>query len=63
MKYKDTLNLGKTGFPMRGSLPKTEPLRQQKWYDADLYQQRLSQNEKKPHFNLHDGPQIGRAHV
>lgn len=50
MKYKDTLNLGKTAFPMRGSLPKTEPIRQQKWCDSDLYNQRLSQNEKKTTF-------------
>jgi Isoleucyl-tRNA synthetase (EC 6.1.1.5) len=52
MKYKDTLNLGKTGFPMRGSLPKTEPERQAKWYAQDLYQKRLSQNQLKPHFQF-----------
>ncbi|MGX7052045.1 isoleucine--tRNA ligase [Leuconostoc palmae] len=63
MKYKDTLNLGKTAFPMRGSLPKTEPERQQKWYDADLYNQRLAQNEKKPHFNLHDGPPYANGNI
>lgn len=63
MKYKDTLNLGKTDFPMRGSLPKTEPDRQQKWYDADLYQQRLAQNETKPHFNLHDGPPYANGNI
>ncbi|ADG40008.1 MULTISPECIES: isoleucine--tRNA ligase [Leuconostoc] len=63
MKYKDTLNLGKTDFPMRGSLPKTEPVRQQKWYDINLYQQRLTQNENKPHFNLHDGPPYANGNI
>ena len=63
MKYKDTLNLGKTAFPMRGSLPKTEPIRRQKWYDSDLYNQRLSQNENKPHFNLHDGPPYANGNI
>ncbi|CAH1854369.1 isoleucine--tRNA ligase [Convivina intestini] len=63
MKYKDTLNLGKTKFPMRGSLPKTEPERQAKWYQNNLYQQRLTQNETKPHFNLHDGPPYANGNI
>ncbi|MDD9138386.1 isoleucine--tRNA ligase [Fructobacillus sp. CRL 2054] len=63
MKYKDTLNLGKTAFPMRGSLPKTEPERQKVWFEEDLYGQRLAQNEKKPHFNLHDGPPYANGNI
>ncbi|MDF7636728.1 isoleucine--tRNA ligase [Leuconostocaceae bacterium ESL0958] len=63
MKYKDTLNLGKTAFPMRGSLPKTEPERQAAWTAADLYQRRLAQNEQKPHFNLHDGPPYANGNI
>lgn len=63
MKYKDTLNLGKTGFPMRGSLPKTEPVRQKKWDDGELYEKRLIQNEQKPHFNLHDGPPYANGNI
>ncbi|CAK1238845.1 isoleucine--tRNA ligase [Fructobacillus cardui] len=63
MKYKDTLNLGKTAFPMRGSLPTTEPERQQGWYDDNLYEQRLAQNEQKPHFNLHDGPPYANGNI
>ncbi|MBS9334511.1 isoleucine--tRNA ligase [Fructobacillus sp. M1-13] len=63
MKYKDTLNLGKTDFPMRGSLPKTEPLREKQWFDDDLYGKRLLQNEQKPHFNLHDGPPYANGNI
>ncbi|MDF7626949.1 isoleucine--tRNA ligase [Lactobacillaceae bacterium L1_55_11] len=63
MKYKDTLNLGKTGFPMRGSLPKTEPEREKQWDQAHLYQRRLEQNETKSHFNLHDGPPYANGNI
>lgn len=65
MKVKDTLNLGKTGFPMRGKLPITEPQRQAQWEKDHLYEQRLTQNRHKPHFNLHDGPPYanGRIHI
>lgn len=65
MKVKDTLNLGKTGFPMRGKLPITEPQRQAQWEKDHLYEQRLTKNRHKPHFNLHDGPPYanGRIHI
>lgn len=65
MKIKDTLNLGKTGFPMRGKLPMTEPQRESQWDKDHLYQQRLDLNKHKPHFNLHDGPPYanGRIHI
>ncbi|MBS9338449.1 isoleucine--tRNA ligase [Fructobacillus sp. M2-14] len=63
MKYKDTLNIGKTDFPMRGSLPKTEPVREATWFEEDLYGQRLAQNEQKPHFNLHDGPPYANGNI
>ena len=50
MKYKDTLNLGKTDFPMRGSLPKTEPARQQKWYDEKLIPKAFGTKRNKATF-------------
>ena len=31
MRVKDTLNLGRTKFPMRGKLPVTEAQREQLW--------------------------------
>ena len=40
MKLKDTLNLGKTAFPMRAGLPTKEPVWQKEWEDAKLYQRR-----------------------
>ena len=62
MKYKDTLNLGKTGFPMRGSLPKTEPERQAKWYAQDLYKKIVPKSIETT-FNLHDGPPYANGNI
>ena len=49
MKLKETLNLGKTAFPMRAGLPTKEPVWQKEWEDAKLYQRRQELNEGKPH--------------
>ena len=35
MKLKDTLNLGKTAFPMRAGLPNKEPNWQKEWEEED----------------------------
>lgn len=56
MRVKDTLNLGKTKFPMRGRLPETEAQREALWEENKVYEQRQKLNEGKPSFVLHDGP-------
>lgn len=56
MKVKDTLNLGKTKFPMRGHLPEREGQREKLWEENKVYEQRQKLNEGKPTFVLHDGP-------
>lgn len=63
MKIKDTLNLGKTAFPMRVGLPKKEPVWQKDWEDADLYGQRQALNEGKPSYMLHDGPPYANGNI
>lgn len=35
--YKDTLNLPKTAFPMRGDLAKREPQMLERWRQIDVY--------------------------
>ena len=50
--YKDTLNLPKTGFPMKGNLPAKEPLIQKKWKDENLYKKLLNSNENSKKFIL-----------
>lgn len=63
MKLKETLNLGKTAFPMRAGLPTKEPVWQQEWEEAKLYQKRQELNEGKPQFILHDGPPYANGNI
>ncbi|MGT2833318.1 isoleucine--tRNA ligase [Streptococcus halotolerans] len=63
MKLKDTLNLGKTAFPMRAGLPNKEPQWQAAWQEAAIYQKRQELNEGKPSFHLHDGPPYANGNI
>lgn len=63
MKVKDTLNLGKTEFKMRGNLPVREAQWQKEWEENNLYEQRLKLNEGKPRFDLHDGPPFANGNI
>ncbi|WP_171332863.1 isoleucine--tRNA ligase [Enterococcus cecorum] len=63
MKLKETLHLGKTGFPMRGNLPNREGEWQKEWNEKDLYGQRQKLNEGKPSFVLHDGPPYANGNI
>ena len=56
MDYKQTLNMPKSGFPMRAGLPMREPEMLRRWEEMDLYGEMLKKNEGKPRFALHDGP-------
>ncbi|HIZ95226.1 MAG TPA: isoleucine--tRNA ligase [Candidatus Ligilactobacillus excrementavium] len=63
MRIKDTLNLGKTKFPMRGNLPVREVERQQEWEENKVYEKRQKLNEGKPSFVLHDGPPYANGNI
>ncbi|WP_125762641.1 isoleucine--tRNA ligase [Companilactobacillus hulinensis] len=63
MKVKDTLNLGKTKFPMRGNLPNKEAEWQQAWADNKIYEKRQKLNEGKPTFELLDGPPFANGDI
>src|SRR5246127_3940025 len=56
LELKKTLNLPKTDFAMKASLPKNEPKHLAAWQDANLYEAILSARKGKPLFVLHDGP-------
>ena len=56
MDYNKTINLPKTGFPMRAGLPAREPDMLKGWEALDLYHALLENNEGKPLYSLHDGP-------
>src|ERR1700747_2311351 len=56
LELKMTLNLPKTGFPMKANLPLNEPRQLEAWQEANLYQQILEARTGRPLFVLHDGP-------
>lgn len=54
--YKSTLNLPSTDFPMRGDLPKREPVTLARWEQEGLYHRIREHTASRPGFVLHDGP-------
>ncbi|MBQ9968612.1 MAG: class I tRNA ligase family protein, partial [Oscillospiraceae bacterium] len=63
MEYKQTLNMNKSGFPMRAGLPNREPGMLEGWQQLDLYKELLKKNEGKPSFVLHDGPPFSNGFI
>jgi len=63
--WKDTLNLPRTGFPMKANLPTTEPETLERWAAMDLYGQIRAARRGAPKFVFHDGPPYanGRIHL
>ncbi|MDF1854349.1 isoleucine--tRNA ligase [Pseudooceanicola sp.] len=62
LDYKDTLNLPKTGFPMRAGLPKREPEWLDRWARIGIYD-RLREKTGRTPFTLHDGPPYANGHL
>jgi isoleucyl-tRNA synthetase len=63
MDYKETLNLPKTAFPMKGNLPQTEPKILAAWQRMGLYAQILTQRAEGPIYILHDGPPYANGDI
>ncbi len=63
--YKQTLNLPKTDFPMRGNLAKREPEMLAQWESNDLHGEIRAASAGRPKFILHDGPPYanGAIHI
>ena len=61
--YKQTLNLPKTDFPMRGNLAQREPEMLKKWQQQDLYQKIRQVSSGRPAFLLHDGPPYANGDI
>ena len=62
-EYKDTLNLPKTDFPMRGNLANREPQILERWRTEDLYQRIRQACAGRPIFILHDGPPYANGDI
>ena len=55
-RYKSTILLPATQFPMRGDLPRREPATLERWEREDLYARLREHAKGRPLFVLHDGP-------
>ncbi|MCD6454013.1 MAG: isoleucine--tRNA ligase, partial [Candidatus Aminicenantes bacterium] len=64
-ELKNTLNLPRTDFPMKASLPTREPLILKKWEEMRIYHRLREERKGAPKFILHDGPPYanGRIHL
>ncbi|MBI4341437.1 MAG: class I tRNA ligase family protein, partial [Candidatus Omnitrophica bacterium] len=63
MDYKSTLNLPKTGFPMKADLSAREPQMLAHWQAMDLYGQIRQARKGHPPFVLHDGPPYANGDI
>lgn len=61
--YKDSLNLPKTDFPMKGNLPQREPEFIQNWKTQDIYGKILAKNKGKKSFVMPDGPPYANGSI
>ena len=61
--YKDTLNLPKTKFEMRGNLPNREPKMLAEWDKNDLYGEIRKARAGREQFILHDGPPYANGNI
>jgi isoleucyl-tRNA synthetase len=63
--WKDTLNLPRTGFPMKANLAQREPQQLEAWRKAGIYAQIQSARRGCPVYSFHDGPPYanGRIHL
>ncbi|GAN77883.1 isoleucine--tRNA ligase [Acidisphaera rubrifaciens] len=61
--YRDTVFLPRTGFPMRGDLPKREPQMLERWQRMALWSKLRAASAGRPKFILHDGPPYANGHL
>jgi isoleucyl-tRNA synthetase len=61
--YRPTVFLPKTGFPMRGDLPKREPSILARWEEMDLYGRLREASCGREKFILHDGPPYANGEI
>ena len=61
--YKETLNLPRTEFPMKGNLAQREPDMIKYWDEMDLYRQIRERKKGRTMFILHDGPPYANGDI
>ena len=62
-KYRGTVFLPKTDFPMRGNLPQKEPEMVKAWQDMKLDEKIREKSADKEKWILHDGPPYANGNI
>ncbi|MFT3692297.1 MAG: isoleucine--tRNA ligase [Kofleriaceae bacterium] len=62
-KYKETVILPVTEFPMKGDLATREPVILKEWDDSHLYARIAETRANAPLWVLHDGPPYSNGHI
>ncbi|HET9388054.1 MAG TPA: isoleucine--tRNA ligase, partial [Steroidobacteraceae bacterium] len=64
-RYKATINLPRTDFPMKADLAAREPVQVQAWDERRIYARQREIARGRPRFVLHDGPPYanGAIHI
>ena len=62
-EWKDTVNLPRTGFPMKASLQTAEPEAIARWEAMNLYGQIREKRRGAPKFVFHDGPPYANGQI
>ena len=62
-EWKDTVNLPRTGFPMKANLQTAEPEWLAHWKATDLYGEIRRRRTGRPKFVLHDGPPYANGNI
>ncbi len=60
---KDTLQLPKTAFSMKASLPTKEPQILEKWEKNKIFEKLRKKSKGRKKFVLHDGPPYANGHI
>ncbi|MCL2633579.1 MAG: isoleucine--tRNA ligase [Oscillospiraceae bacterium] len=61
--FNETLNLPKTGFPMRANLPQREPVQLSQWESDRIYYKLQDATKGKDTYILHDGPPYANGNI
>ena len=63
MPKENLLQLPKTQFSMKASLPAKEPKILEKWENDEIYKKLRNSSKGKEKFVLHDGPPYANGHI
>ena len=62
-EWKDTVNLPRTGFPMKANLQTAEPAALERWEAMNLYGKLRAARQGAPKFVFHDGPPYANGQI